>query len=280
MGGGGTPPASFQVEKYYFFDSEGVDRPAECLLEDRRESLQAVPGQTEADEAGLEAGEAEVEALVEGVVSEVQAEEAGQPCEDVGVEVLYEVVGQLQVGQVGQAGQGGGEAGQEVGREVEVAQAGGEGGQAGVGQGEQLAGHQVELREIFKIFFYSKYFGVVTSCTRVEGENRPSGRKEMFDWEMKTPGSERFLCSLRLFVTSARSVLRQERPELEISQPPPVTQSQLWLKLSRRKWSAGSDVRRCVNNLNSTLNDRTAFLFSHSKLYICCQFLSHNSFCS
>ena len=74
MGGGGTPPASFQVEKYYFFDSEGVDRPAECLLEDRREPLQAVAGQTEMSEAGLEAGEAEVEALVERVVSQVQAE--------------------------------------------------------------------------------------------------------------------------------------------------------------------------------------------------------------
>ena len=60
----------------------------------------------------------------------------------------------------------------------------------------------------------------VTSSTPEEEENTESGRKEMFDWEMKTLGRERFLWRLRLPVTSPRSVLRQARPALEISQPP------------------------------------------------------------
>ena len=116
----------------------GVKRPAECLLEDRREPLQTVAGQTELSEAGLEAGEAEVEALVERVVGQVQAQQAREVSEDVGLQVGEEVVGELEVGQVGEGGQGGGEAGQEVVGQVEVGEAGGERGQAGAGQGEQL----------------------------------------------------------------------------------------------------------------------------------------------
>ena len=130
----------------------GRVRPAECLLEDRRESLQVVAGQTEMDEAGLEAGEAEVEALVERVVSQVQAKEAGEMSEDVRLQVREKVVGEVEVGQVGEGGQGGGEAGEEVVGEVEVGEAGGEGGQAGTGQGEQLGGDEVELEENILFF--------------------------------------------------------------------------------------------------------------------------------
>ena len=126
--------------------------PAECLLEDRREPLQVVAGQTEMGEAGLEAGKAEVEALVERVVSQVQAEEAGEMSEYIGLQVREEVVGEVEVGQVGEGGQGGGEAGQEIVGQVEVGEAGGERGQAGAGQGEQLGGDEVELEENILVF--------------------------------------------------------------------------------------------------------------------------------